>query len=138
MEEHVNLYLKGTVEDVMSKSPKVVQEDEGLGTLVDLFKQHSCHGYPVVNEKGRLVGIVRDTDIISMSARREPATVAYEKVRDIMFSPPLAIEATETIRKAILKVFADQTRFEVVVDKDRNIVGVVTRTDLVKGIHWKE
>ncbi len=137
-EERAHLYLKGTVEDVMSKNPMAVQEEEGLGTLIELFKQHSYHGYPVINVKGQLVGIVRDTDIISIFARRDPATVAYEKVRDIMQSPPLAIEATETIQKAILKMFADQTRFEVVVDKDRNIVGVVTRTDLVRGIHWKD
>ena len=137
-EERAHLYLKGTVQDVMSKNPMVVQEEEGLAALVELFKKHSFHGFPVVNVEGKLVGIVRDTDVISIFASKEPASMVYEKVKDIMYSPPLVIESTETIQKAILKMFADQTRFETVIDKDKNIVGVVTRTDLIKGIHWKE
>ena len=132
------LYLKGIVEDVMSRKPVVVGEDESLATLVGLFKQHSFHGYPVVDAAGRLVGIVRDTDVISIFARKEPGSVAYGRVKDIMHTPPLLIESTETIQKAILKMFADQTRFETVVDKEKNIVGVVTRTDLVKGVYWRE
>jgi predicted transcriptional regulator len=137
-EEHAHLFLKGTVEDVMSKNPVVVNEEECLAALLELFKEHSCHGFPVVNAEGKLVGIVRDTDVISIFARREPASMVYEKVEDIMYSPPLVIESTNTIQKAILKMFADQTRFETVIDKDKNIVGVITRTDLIKGIHWKE
>lgn len=137
-EERAHLYLKGIVEEVMSKNPMVVQEEEGLAALVELFKKHSFHGFPVVNVEGKLVGIVRDTDVISIFASKEPASMVYEKVKDIMYSPPLVIESTETIQKAILKMFADQTRFETVIDKDKNIVGVVTRTDLIKGIHWKE
>lgn len=137
-EERAHLYLRGTVEDVMSRNPIVVQEEEGLAVLVETFKKHSFHGFPVVNVEGKLVGIVRDTDVISIFASKEPASMVYEKVKDIMYSPPLVIESTETIQKAILKMFADQTRFETVIDKDKNIVGVVTRTDLIKGVHWKE
>ena len=133
-----HLYLKGTVEDVMSRGPVVVGESDSLADLIDLFKRHTFHGYPVEDAAGRLVGIVRDTDVISIFARKEPAAMAYRLVKDIMVSPPLVIEAGDTIQKAILKMFADQTRFEVVVDRQRNIVGVVTRTDLVRGVHWQE
>lgn len=137
-EDKGHLYLKGSVEDVMSRDPVVVREDESLADLVDLFKRHSFHGYPVVNAAGKLVGIVRDTEVISIFARKEPGTVAFGRVKDIMYTPPLAIESTETIQKAILKMFADQTRFETVVDKEKHIVGVITRTDLVRGVYWKE
>jgi len=136
--ERAHLYLKGTVEDVMSKNTMVIHEEEGLEVLLELFKKHSFHGFPVVNAEGKLVGIVRDTDVISIFARKEPASMVYEKIKDIMYSPPLVIESTNTIQRAILKMFADQTRFETVIDKDKNIVGVITRTDLIKGIHWKE
>jgi predicted transcriptional regulator len=137
-EERPHLYLKGTVEDVMSKSPATIHEEEELAVLLELFKKHSFHGFPVVDAEGKIVGIVRDTDVISIFARKEPASMVYEKVKDIMYSPPLVIKSTETIQKAILKMFADQTRFEVVIGRDKSIVGVVTRTDLVKGIYWKE
>jgi predicted transcriptional regulator len=133
-----HLYLEGTVEDVMSKPPIVVNEDDDLANLVEMFKQHCCHGFPVVDRRGVLVGIARDTDVISIFARKEPAALTYDTIKDITYTPPLMIEAKETIQKAILKMFADQTRLLVVVDKGRNVVGVVTRTDLIKGIHWKK
>jgi CBS domain-containing protein len=128
------LYLEGRVADVMSSSPIVISKEESLERLLDMFKTYHYHGFPVVDEEGELVGIVRDTDIISIFARRDPASVAYRKVEDIMHTPPLVIDSDETIQNAIIKMFADQTRFLVVVDKDGKVAGVVTRIDLIKGV----
>ena len=78
-EERAHLYLKGTVEDVMSKNTMVVHEEDGLEVLLELFKKHSFHGFPVVDAEDKLVGIVRDTDVISIFARREPASMVYKR-----------------------------------------------------------
>jgi CBS domain-containing protein len=129
------LYLEGKVAAVMSPNPIVISREESLEKLLDVFKTYHYHGFPVVDERGELVGIVRDTDIISIFARRDPASVAYRTVEDIMHAPPLIIDSDETIQNAIMKMFADQTRFLVVVDKEGKVVGVVTRTDLIKGVH---
>jgi len=133
--DEVYLRLEGRVEDVMSRSPVVIRKDEGLDRLVDIFKTYHYHGFPVVDENGKLAGIVRDTDVISIFARKDPASPAYRKVEDVMHTPPLIIEETATIQTAIMKMFADQTRFLVVTDKAKNVVGVVTRIDLIKSIH---
>ncbi len=132
------LHLEGKVEDVMTRDPVVVHENDGLDRLIHMFKAHNFHGFPVVDEEGRLVGIVRDTDVLSIFARRDPAFFAYEKVKDIMLSPPLVIDGMETVQKAIMRMFADQTRLLVVVDQHRKIRGVVTRFDLIKGVHLED
>lgn len=137
MQEGPELYLEGKVEDVMSTDPVTVCKEDGLDRLLDTFKDHHFHGFPVVDGEGALVGIVRDTDLLSMFARRDPAAPAYSKVEDVMFSPPLVIEKGATIQTAIMKMFSDQTRFLVVVDRARSPVGVVTRIDLIKGIFVK-
>jgi predicted transcriptional regulator len=136
-EPKTQFHLQGRVQDVMTPEPVTVNQDETIKRLLEMFKTYKFHGLPVVDERGKLVGIIRDKDIISIFARKEPATIIYEKVRDIMHTPPLTIEASETIQKAIIKMFADQTRFLVVTDKQKNIVGVVTNIDLIKGIHWE-
>ena len=134
MMDEFRLYLEGKVGDVMSANPVLLHKEDGLDRLVDIFKTYHFHGCPVVDGEGTLVGIVRDTDLISMFARKDPASPVYRKVEDLMYAPPPTIEAEATIQSAIMKMFTDQTRFLVVVDRDRRIAGVVTRIDLVKGI----
>jgi predicted transcriptional regulator len=128
------LRLEGKVADVMSKNPIVLRKEDGLDKLIDMFKTYHYHGFPVVEENQQLVGIVRDTEVVSIFARKDPAAYAYRKVEDIMRTPPLVIEPEETIQTAIVKMFADQTRFLVVINKDKEIVGIVTRVDLIRGI----
>jgi CBS domain-containing protein len=131
-------YLGGKVEDVMTPDPLVVLENESLSRLIDVFTRSQFHGLPVVNSDYDLVGVVRDTDLMSIFARKEPASMKFKAVKDVMQQPPLVIAPGETIQKAIIKMFADGTRFLVVLDKDRYILGVVTSIDLVSGIRWKK
>ena len=84
------------------------------------------------------LGIVRDSEILSMFASRDPFVGEYRKVRDIMHVPPLKIGPLETIQRAAMKMFVDGTRFLVVVGEDGTILGVVTRIDLIKGIRWRD
>lgn len=131
-------YLSGKVKDVMTRDPLVVLEDESLPRLIDVFVRSKFHGLPVVNKDYALVGVVRDTELMSIFAKRDPSSVRYKTVQDVMRTPPLIISPDETIQRAVIKMFADDTRFLVVVDKEKNIMGVVTRLDLIKGIKWKE
>lgn len=135
MDEGPYLYLEGKVADVMSWNPITINQGDSLEMLIDLFKAHHFHGFPVVDEAGELVGIVRDTDIISIFARKDPALVSLRVVEDVMHKPPLVIDNGETIQNAILKMFKDQTRFLAATDRDGKVIGVVTRTDLIRGIH---
>jgi CBS domain-containing protein len=129
------LYLKGKVADVMSLHPITINQGDSLERLIDMFKAHHFHGFPVVDDSGELVGIVRDIDIISIFASKDPTSVSLRVVEDVMQKPPLVIDQAETIQNAIMKMFKDQTRFLVVMDKDGKVVGIVTRTDLIQGIH---
>jgi acetoin utilization protein AcuB len=137
-EEPKQPYLTGRVEDVMTRGPVTISEEQPISDLVDLFLTHHYHGVPVVNEKSKLVGIVRDAEILSMFASRDPFVGEYRTVRDIMHVPPLIIGPSETIQRAALKMFVDGTRFLVVVGEDGSILGVVTRIDLIKGIRWRD
>ncbi|MBC7253494.1 MAG: CBS domain-containing protein [Actinobacteria bacterium] len=137
MEEEKYFYLEGKVEDVMTREPISIHKDEGLERLVDMFKTYKFHGLPVLDEEGKLVGVVRDTDIISIFARRDPASRSYKRVEDIMHRPPPTIYLKDSIQNAIMKMFADHSRFLVVMDEEDKMVGVVTRIDLIRGIRFR-
>lgn len=131
-------YLEGKVEDVMSREPICVRKDDSLERLVEMFKTYKFHGLPVLDEGGRLVGVVRDTDITSIFARRDPASRLYQKVEDVMQKPPPTIGLKDSIQNAIMKMFRDQSRFLVVTDEENKMVGVVTRIDLIGGIRFHD
>jgi predicted transcriptional regulator len=130
-------YLAGKVADVMTKKPEVINEGESLANLIEIFRKNDYNGYPVISEDGRLVGLVRDTDVLSMFARKEPTIFSFRVVADVMHTPPLVINAEDTIQQAIIKMFADQTRILVVLDKEKSILGVITRTDLIRGMRMR-
>ncbi len=138
MKGNLHFYLEGKVEDVMTWQPVCVHADDGLDVLAELIKTHKFHGFPVLDAAGSLVGIVRDTDLISIFARRDPASRAYGQVEDIMQTPPPTIGLKESVQNAVIKMFADQTRILVVLDEERKPVGIVTRIDLVKGIRFEK
>lgn len=138
MEEERYPYLEGKVEDVMTREPICVRKDQDLERLVDMFKTYKFHGLPVLDEEGRLVGVVRDTDVTAIFARRDPASRAYRRVEDIMHKPPPTIYLKDSIQNAIMKMFSGQSRFLVVMDEENKMVGVVTRIDLIQGIRFRD
>jgi CBS domain-containing protein len=131
-------YLTGRVEDVMVKEPLTVSEDDSIYDLVGLFLSHHYHGFPVVNAGGKLVGTVRDVEVIAMFATRDPFVGEYRKVRDIMHTPPFVISPSDTVQKAAIKMFKDGTRFLVVTGEGGSVLGVVTRIDLIRGIKFRD
>jgi len=131
-------YLAGRVEDVMVTDPITIAEEEPIFALVELFLNHHYHGVPVTDSGGRLVGVARDAEVLALFATREPFVGQYRNVSDIMHTPPFVIGPKETIQRAAMKMFIDGTRFLVVVGENNQIIGVVTRIDLIKGIKWKD
>lgn len=138
METGRELYLEGKIRDVMTPQPICVREDDDLEKVVRIFVDKRFHGFPVLNRQGKLVGLLRDSDLLSIFARRDPASRVYRRVGDIMQSPPPVIGPDESIQSAIMKTFADQTRILVVVDREGKVAGIVTRIDLIKGIRFRE
>ena len=55
--------LSTPVKEVMSSPLIVINPDETVWQLAELMKQRRIHKVPVVNEDGRLIGIVTSTDL---------------------------------------------------------------------------
>jgi CBS domain-containing protein len=53
-----------TARDLMSRHVKTVRADWTVGELARFFVDQGISGAPVINESGRLVGVVSDTDIV--------------------------------------------------------------------------
>jgi len=146
------------VTQVMSPTPITVAPDTSVEDAARLLAQHSIGGAPVVDDEGRLVGLLDDTDLIVSQARlHAPTTIellgAYltmpgsshryaEELRqalaavvvDVMDRNPPAVGTDATVEDvATLIVDRDVSRVPVV-DTDGRVVGIVSRGDVVRAM----
>jgi CBS domain-containing protein len=125
------------VEEFMSCNVICVHENEPIGDLVWRFQRYRYAGFPVVNDKGELVGVVRDSDILKLFVMTRPDSLLAEKAKDVMRVPPQTISPGATAQQAVEKMFDANVRLLVVVEK-KQILGVISREDLVCGIFTKK
>lgn len=63
-------YLLATLKlsEVMTKQPQVISPDATIGEAADVMLTNRISGLPVVDAKGKLVGIITESDIFRMVA----------------------------------------------------------------------
>jgi CBS domain-containing protein len=85
-------------------------------------------GFPVLDDKGRLIGLVLRREIL--------APGAPEHVRDLIHRPPAVAYADSSLREAADHMVVERVgRLPVVTRKEpRRVVGILSRGDLV-GVH---
>ncbi len=121
------------VKDIMSRDVVVARADDGLDRLMEMFGEHGYHGFPVVDDKGKLVGIARDSDMLRMFTSQSASSIFHNRIKDIMRSPPATLKPGASITEALHSMFDCYTRFMPVVE-GADIVGVITRGDIIKSI----
>lgn len=124
-----------TVGTLMKK--ELVTVDAGT-SVVDAAKlMKTCHvGSVLVSEKGRIVGIVTESDVVRkfVGADKAPYFIAVE---DIMSSPVLGIEERRPITEAAELMNKHHTR-HLGVTKSGALVGVVSVRDFLQPVSVDE
>lgn len=87
-------------------------------------------GALVVTEKGKLVGIVTERDILKKCCPE--ASCEEVKVREIMSKPLVTVDAETPIGVAV-ETMANKKIRRLLVTEGKKIVGIVTQKDLMKG-----
>lgn len=139
--------MKTKVDSVMTARPVVTAETTGFKELARLLAQHRISALPVVDDAGRLVGVVSEADLLlketfglgdnhhlveSSRARREHAKAGALLARDLMTSPAVTIRPGAPIVEAARVMHDKAVKRLPVVDEDGRVVGIVTRSDLLQ------
>ena len=84
-------------------------------------------GFPVVDEQGQLLGVVTRRDLLRAGSPPDA------EVRSLLHRPPIVVREDHTLREAAdHMVEADVGRLVVMARNGRQMVGIVTRGDLLK------
>ena len=141
------------IKDVMTTQVITVAGDTPFKDIVDLLVENRVSGVPVVDDGGRLLGIVTEADLVSKEAfdlrhRRPLAAVAElvsgasrwsSKARgltagDVMTDRVIAVGPGEDVRGAARRMLDLGVKRLPVVD-DGRLVGIVSRQDLLRIFH---
>ena len=136
------------ISDVMSAKPITVDPYTNLAEANEIMQVKKVRRLPVL-KKGKLVGIITQTDILEArpSDIKQPMNIeAMNKyLKDIivdlaMSKDPVTIYQNDTIGHAAKVMLDEKIGGVPVVDSNKNLVGVVTESDIFRVIarHWQE
>ena len=119
------------VEEIMSKEPVCIKDSDFITHARQQMRDHFLRGLPVVDESNRVIGILKDQDILNITSTRSNVTVGGYAHECPTIAPDMDI-----IKAAKLLIKAKQNRVPVVVStSDRTCAGILSDVDLLKNIH---
>jgi acetoin utilization protein AcuB len=128
------------IKDWMSKSPITAKLTTSIMKAAKLMKENGFHRLPVVDEDGKLAGIVSDRDIKEASPSKATTLDMHElyyllseiKVADIMTKTVIAVAPEDTVEKAAVLMLRNNVGGLPVVDPENKVIGVITDSDIFK------
>jgi CBS domain-containing protein len=137
-----------TVDQVMTRNVATVRPSTGYKEILETMSERGISAIPVVDAAARVVGVVSEADLLHKVefAGNEPQSHLLERKRvrqarhkagadtaaDLMTSPAVVIGAHESVAAAAKLMAAERVKRLPVVDGDGCLVGVVSRSDVLR------
>ncbi len=131
----VNIMKKINVNEVMTSKVEVVRDDEKVGNVIELMHSSKHNGFPVLNEKDEVVGIITLQDI-----REAPVEGIMEiPVSKLMTKKLIITHPNETLDDVFRKLNKYDLGHLLVVSQHntKQLLGILTRSDIVKAYDKK-
>ncbi|NET84561.1 MAG: CBS domain-containing protein [Moorea sp. SIO1F2] len=146
-----------TVAEVMTRDPIVVQPQTPIKEVIKIIAEQSISGLPVVNEAGKLVGVISEADLLWQETGVEPPvyimfldSVIYlenparydqelhkalgQTAGDVMTGHPMSIKPDKPLRKAAKLMQEKSIHHLPVTDEAEQVIGILTSGDIVRAM----
>lgn len=146
-----------TVADVMSHNPIMVQPQTPIKEAIKILAEQHISGLPVVDESGKLVGVISETDLLWQETGVEPPvyimfldSVIYlenparhdqelhkalgQTVGEVMSTDPVTVKPDQPLRKAAKLMQEKSIRRLAITDDSGKVIGILTPGDIVRAM----
>jgi CBS domain-containing protein len=146
-----------TVADVMSRDPITVKPQTPIKEAIKILAEQRISGLPVVDDAGKLVGVISETDLLWQETGVEPPlyimfldTVIFlenparheqelhkamgQTVGEVMSNHPVTVKADQPLRKAAKLMQEKSIRRLTVTDQEGQVIGILTPGDIVRAM----
>lgn len=139
--------MKTNVADLMTTEVVSVDETAGFKQMVELIEQHRISALPVVDGQRRVIGVVSEADLIlkedridlgdqhvfeSHRRRQERERAGGTTARELASVPAVTIGPGDSVREAAKLMHDRAIKRLPVVDGDGRLVGVISRSDVLR------
>ncbi|MCX8042562.1 MAG: CBS domain-containing protein [Desulfobacterota bacterium] len=132
LQEHGRELADIPVSALMTPNPATIREHTSIRNAVQLVIEKRVAGLPVVDEKGRLVGVVSENDLLLLAASGRMS-------RALQFTrAPDTLTPDTTLKQALIKMIRLKRKWFPVVDADGKVIGVLARADILSVLLEKE
>jgi CBS domain-containing protein len=147
-----------TVRDIMETDIPSVYPEDPIEQVIRVLREHELPGVPVINEGGRCVGIITESDLV-MGGEKEDlhlphyfelfggfvfleSTKKFEErlrkaigstAQDVMTEDPITVDPDVSMND-VAKLIARHKHNRIPVVEHGRLVGVVTRVDVLDAI----
>jgi CBS domain-containing protein len=146
------------VRDIMSTNLIAVRPDAAVTEAADVLAEKGVGSLLVTDDTGKLVGVLRDDDLVASEARvhvptfinflglgmpfpgemkhleQELKKIAGASVREVMDDAPPTVGPAATLEDVATLMHERNVNSVPVVENDGKVVGIVTRADIVRFI----
>ena len=140
--------MRRSVRDVMTTRVVSVLPDAPVSRAVDLMRRYGFSALPVANARYHLVGMISLLDVIRLRESR-PWAADDARVEEIMTREPLAMAPSAKLTFVAHRMLSYGELRVMPIVKRRELVGVVTRSDLLRpppprrgvldwALHWAQ
>jgi CBS domain-containing protein len=146
------------VRDVMTKKVATLRAEQSITEAADELADHRYGAMPVVDAAGKLLGLLRDEDLMMSEARVHvptfivllgatipiPSTMhhleedlhkfAGSTVGEVMDPDPVTVAPDATLEDVATVMHDKEVTHIPVVDDEHRVVGIIARGDLVRDV----
>jgi acetoin utilization protein AcuB len=121
----------------MTPNPITITPDTSFPEAFHILREKGIRHLPVVDKKGKLVGVIAQTDLLHASPSEATSLSIFEltyllanlHVRQVMSSPPITVSEDDPLEEAA-RLMVEKKIGCLPVMREGNLVGLITETDI--------
>ena len=141
------------VKEIMTKEVTHVSPDTNAQEALDLLQKMQISGLPVIDDKNKLVGMFTEKEVLSAilpsylervgrfmyqenpkAVRQKIVALRDMKVKDIMRKNVISVDEDTALCEVARIMLTQKARRIPVLNKAKDVVGIVARGDVVKAL----
>ncbi len=135
--------MNATVKDVMTTEVVAVRSDTTFKEMAAVLRRYRVSALPVVDDAGRVIGVVSEADLLAREALADPGVMAevlhHTDIRkaegltagDLMTHPAVTASPEDPVEQATRMMHFMRVKRLPVVNSGGQLIGIISRSDLL-------
>ena len=120
------------ISHIMNREVVCMTEADTIFAAWGKMKSHRIRHIPILDDNGRISGILSDRDIINAFAEMAGQQDMYAALKDYMSIKPYCCTAKSTVKEVARILIERKIDSAPVIDENGFVTGIVTSTDFIK------